>query len=230
MKSEILNTESTIQIGDTLTIRYRTYTSLSPTIDVYNADNTLEISKGAMKEITGTGIYEYDVKFLNGWGKGDYSIVCSETTKGTLDALTISVIGTDIEQVYSQISAVLGSTSGLSGLSSVIESMNSQFSMLETALSQIGKQLVQDVKEAVNQASALEPIAEQISSLAGQIKGIAGENGALDRLLQVSQEGKGDIGYLKNKTQELKAAMELNQKMVDNIANKPVTQTWYEYK
>jgi len=230
MKSQILNTESTIQLDDTLIIRYRTYSGLKPVIDVYNGKNIQEIVKGSMAEIGKTGIYEYSVKFMSLWGKGDFSIVCSESTKGTLDALTISVIGTDIEQVYSQVSAVLGATSGISGLKSVADTMKSQFSMLETALAKIGKQFVDDVKNAVNQASSLEPIAEQLSSLAGQIKGIAGENGALDKLLQVSQEGKGDIGYLKNKTQEIKAAMELSQKMVDNMANKPVTQTWYEYK
>jgi hypothetical protein len=32
------------------------------------------------------------------------------------------------------------------------------------------------------------------------------------------------------KTQELKAVMDINQKMIDNIANKPVTQTWFEFK
>ena len=230
MKSEILNTESAVQAGDTLIIRYRTYSGLKPVIDVYNGSNVQEIIKELMTEIGITGIYEYPVQFKNEWGKGDYSIICSETTKGTLDALTLSVIGTDLEQVYSQISAVLGSTSGLSGLKDVADAMNSQFSMLETALTKIGKQLVADVKDAVNQASALEPIHDQLSKLAGEIKGMTSENGVLDKLLQVSQEGKGDMGYLKNKTQELKAAMELNQKMMDNVANKPVTQTWYEYK
>jgi len=38
------------------------------------------------------------------------------------------------------------------------------------------------------------------------------------------------MDYVKNKTNELKAMIELNQKMIDDVANKPITQTWYEYK
>jgi hypothetical protein len=60
---------------------------------------------------------------------------------------------------------------------------------------------------------------------------MGGDSGInLEKLYEVSSEKKDDLNYLKNKTQEMKAVIELNQKMVDNIANKPITQTWYEYK
>jgi len=36
--------------------------------------------------------------------------------------------------------------------------------------------------------------------------------------------------YLKNKTNELRAMMDVNQKMIDNVANEPVVQTWFEYR
>jgi hypothetical protein len=233
MKSEILNTESTIKSGDSLVIRYRTYTGLSPTIDVYNAKNVLEINKGTMKEVGTTGIYEYSVKFLAGWGKGDFTIVCSESTKGTLDALTLSVIDTDIVEVSSQVAAILGSTSGITDLKSIADALNAQFSIVESSLAQIGKNLSSEVKDVVNTSSTsvLDPVFNQLSNMAKQIKQIIGEKGvSLEKLYQVSADKKEDMVYLKNKTQELKAAMEINQKMVTNIANKPVTQTWYEYK
>jgi hypothetical protein len=233
MKSEILNTESTIKSGDSLVIRYRTYTGLSPTIDVYNAKNVLEINKGTMKEVGTTGIYEYSVKFLAGWGKGDFTIVCSESTKGTLDALTLSVIDTDIVEVSSQVAAILGSTSGITDLKSIADALNSQFSIIESSLAKIGKDLTSNVKDVVSTSSTslLDPVFNQLTNMAKQIKQIVGERGvSLEKLYQVSSDKKQDMVYLKNKTQELKAAMALNQKMVTNMANKPVTQTWYEYK
>jgi len=231
VKSGILNVENLVKSGETLTIKYRTYSGLSPTIDVYNADNELEISKGKMKEMGTAGIYEYDVTFLQAWGKGDFTIVCSESTKGVMDALTISVIKTNIEAVYNQVSAVLGTTAGISGLQKVADSMNSQFSIIETALSKVGKDLLKDVKDAVGSATALESVSTQLSSIAKQVKQISGETGInLEKLYKVSVDKKSDILYLKNKTQELKAAMELTKQMADNIANKPITQTWYEYK
>jgi seryl-tRNA synthetase len=98
-------------------------------------------------------------------------------------------------------------------------------------LSKLGKDIVKEVKDAIQSSSALESVHKQISKLAAQLKSAMGDSaGAIDKLLQVSDQSKDDIGYLKNKTQQLKAAMDLSQKMVDNIANKPVVQTWFEYK
>jgi hypothetical protein len=231
MKSHILNTENLIKSGEALIVRFSTYSGLSPVIDVYNADNEQEISKGKMKEVKSTGIYEYEVTFEQGWGKGDFTIVCSESTKGVLDAMTITVIKTNLEQVYNQVSAVLGSTAGITGLKQVADSMNSQFSIIETALSKVGKDMLKDVKDAANSALVLESVYNQVATVAKQVKNITGEAGInLEKLYKVSTDKKQDILYLKNKTQELKAAVELSKKMVDNMANKPITQTWYEYK
>jgi hypothetical protein len=231
VKSEILNRENTIRSGQTMVVRYRTYTGLKPVIDVYNADNALKVNDGAMAEIGTTGIYEYELKFLTSWGKGDFTLVCSETTKGTMDALTITVLKTDIEDISGQVSAVLGTTTSISGLKSVADSLNSQFSIIETALTKVGKDLVKEVKEAVSSATALESVYTQLSNVAKEIKAMGGDSGInLEKLYEVSSEKKDDLNYLKNKTQEMKAVIELNQKMVDNIANKPITQTWYEYK
>jgi seryl-tRNA synthetase len=109
--------------------------------------------------------------------------------------------------------------------------MSSQFSVLETALSKMSKDLISQVKEASGSVSAFESVFSQMNSLATQIKEMAGESSVnLSKLYDVSADKKNDMTYLKNKTQELKAAMELNMKMIDNVANKPVTQTWYEYK
>jgi hypothetical protein len=64
-----------------------------------------------------------------------------------------------------------------------------------------------------------------------QVKSIGGTEGLnLEKLFEVSKEKKEDIMYLKNKAQELKATMDLSQKMIENVAKKPVVQTWFEFK
>lgn len=233
IKSSILNTENLVRTGETLTIRYRTFSGLNPTIDVYNADNKLKISKGEMEEIGTTGIYEYDVEFSQNWGKGDFTIICSESTKGVTDALTISVVTTGIEQVYDQVTMILGSTSEISGLKETAEAMNSQFSIIKTALDNLDKDLlIKGVKsDALGSNVALKPIFMQLFGLTKQVKQVSEKIGVnLEKIYEVSADKGNNILYLKNKTQELKAVMELTKKMVDNIANKPVVQTWYEYK
>jgi hypothetical protein len=49
-------------------------------------------------------------------------------------------------------------------------------------------------------------------------------------LYEVAKDKKDDMMYIRNKTEELKAAMDLNSKMVENVARKPVVQTWFEFK
>jgi glycyl-tRNA synthetase beta subunit len=136
-------------------------------------------------------------------------------------------------EVSSQVAAILGSTSGITDLKSIADALNSQFSIIESSLAKIGKDLTSNVKDVVSTSSTslLDPVFNQLTNMAKQIKQIVGERGvSLEKLYQVSSDKKQDMVYLKNKTQELKAAMALNQKMVTNMANKPVTQTWYEYK
>ncbi|RKY40898.1 MAG: hypothetical protein DRP76_00975, partial [Candidatus Omnitrophota bacterium] len=231
MKSEILNRENTVRSGDTLVIRYRTYSGLSPTIDVYNPDNVLVINKGIMTEVDTTGIYEYPVTFLSSWGRGDFTIVCSESTKGTLDALIITVLTTDIEEVAGEVAAVLGETTGLGEFEEVADTLNNQLSLIESALSKISEDIVNKVKEAGSAASELEAIYNQLVNISEKIKEMRKlEAPGLEELYKVLERRKNDLLYLKNKTQELKTLVELNNKMIGNITYRPITQAWYEFR
>ncbi len=102
VKAKILNSPTAVETDNTATIRYKTDTGLSPTIDVYDAGNIKRVNAGVMLEIGTTGVYEYDVTFLSAWGAGDYTIVCSETTNSSIDSMTINV-GTSIASVENKI-------------------------------------------------------------------------------------------------------------------------------
>ena len=231
MKSEILNRENTVKSGDDLTIRYRTYSALSPSVDIYDGSSAQVVSKGTMTEMSTTGIYEHTVKFWPGWGCGDFTIVCSESVKGSLDALTITVLRTDLEEIAGQVSAVMGTTSGISELQDVAANLNSQFSLVEAPLQSITTRISSQLG-AVKAASAdLDSVYSQLISISGKIKEMTGtKEVSLEELYDVSKEKAQDITYLKNKTQELKAVAEINQKLIDNVANEPVTQIWYEHR
>jgi hypothetical protein len=91
VKSQILNRETSVITGDTITIRYKTASSLSPTIDVYDADNVKRVNAASMSEIGSTGVYEYDLTLASGWGTGDFTVICSETTKSSIDSMVLAV-------------------------------------------------------------------------------------------------------------------------------------------
>lgn len=228
MKSEILNTEGEIRSGDELTIRYRTHSGLAPAIDIYDADNSQVISKGLMREIGTTGIYEYPVEFKSAWGQGDFTIVCSESTKGTLDALNMGVITTDIEALAGDLGAVVGATANLPDLEDITDSLRAQLTVVESSLSSVTQGVT---KQLEGELSELENVFEHLSSISEQVKAISSQHNInLDKLYEVSKDKAEDVDYLVNKTQELKAAIELNQKLLEDASNEPVTQTWYEYK
>jgi hypothetical protein len=230
MKSEILNRENSVRSGTDMVVRYRTYSGVRPTVDFYGPDNTQWVAKGAMTEVTG-GIYEYTISIASSWGRGDFTIVCSEPTYGSLDAMIISVIRSDIEQIAGQVSAVLGTTSGLNNFTKLADTLNSQFAVIESAIGKISKDLVDQVKEVAGSATDINSVYMQLVNIGRELKKVSTEqNVSLEKLLEVNEEKKGDMNYLKNKTQELKAVMDVNQKMIDNMANKPVTQTWFEFK
>ncbi len=232
LRSEILNRESTMRLGSKLMVRYRTYPGLEPVITVYDPRNKLKISQSPMKEVAGSsGIYEHEVFLANGWTVGDYTIVCSESSKGTMDALIISAIRTDLEDISGQVSSILGTTTSLANLKDVADTLNSQFSIIESALGKISTDLVNKVKEVASSATDIESVYGQLVKIGKELKTLgASQDVNLSKLLEVSKEKSQDMKYLKNKTQQLKAAMELNNKMVENMAHKPVTQTWFEYK
>jgi len=231
--SEILNRENTVRAGDELTVQYRTYSGLVPTIDVYDADNVQRVNKGNMKEVGSTGIYEYTMPFASD-DRGDFTFVCSDP-RGGLDALIVSAVGSDIDDVASQVAAVLGTTANLDDLEDATEALNAQFDTLETALAQLSFDMAEGIEGAVTSAAtaspALESVHTQLTSISQSLQalGLTGDIN-LEKLYEVSKEKSQDIDYLRNKTQELKAVMELNKRMIDNIANKPVTQTWFEFR
>ena len=91
VRSKILNRPTTAIKGETIAIRYKTDSGLEPKITVYDANNAAKISAATMTEIDASGIYEYDVIFSASWDVGDYTILCSESTTGSADSMTIAV-------------------------------------------------------------------------------------------------------------------------------------------
>jgi len=246
LHSEILGMETTVRVNSPFTVRYRTFAGLKPTISVYDQQNmpvSVALTGAAiMQEQAGAegrsvtlassnamfSVYAYDLKLTK---PGDYTIICSEPVKGTMDAVQVSVIMTDLEDISGQVATVLGTTTSISELKNVAETLNSQFSVIESALGKINTDIVTKVKGAATSGADMESVYVQLLNVSKEIKTFAGnQNVSLDKLYEVTKEKKQDMKYLKNKTQELKAVMEINQKMIDNMANKPVTQTWFEYK
>ncbi len=121
LRSKILNRPTTVNTGDTVSIRYKTDSGLSPVITVYDANNTARVSSAVMTEIGTTGVYNYDVAFNSAWGTGDYTIICSESTTNSADSMIVHV----------------GTAGGLAGIEAQINTLTTALSTVNTNLSAI---------------------------------------------------------------------------------------------
>ncbi|MCP4594988.1 hypothetical protein [Neptuniibacter sp.] len=237
VKSGILNRTVVVKEGDTVTIRYRTDSGLAPLIDVYDPSNTKQINGGTMTEVESTGVYEHAVTFE--WGLGEFNIVCSEATQGTADAITITVVSHDLQDIADQTSTILGATAGdssqgIDDIDALIGQLESQFGAIESSLLTLSAGMgLDEGGEGIGEFE-LDTIYEQLVIMSEQIKKLSqGELfglASLEEKAEVEAAKKDDIMYLKNKTQELKAILELNNKMIDDMSSTPEVQIWYEFR
>jgi len=229
--SRILNGESFIKTGNTLKIRYQVDSGLSPEIDVYDPDNKQRITKGVMKEIGTTGVYEYDVNFLGAWGEGSFSIVCSESTYGTIDGITIEIVGADLEDInsaavvsMSQLSNI--DTDQMKNLSSSIGIVSSSIERIVGTMTDLGS-MSNKITELTNDIQ--KTVFDQLSAASDKMKEIAKQQSVkIDKMIDVSEKGREDVDYLKKKTLEIKATAELTNEIISRTNDKPITKTWLE--
>jgi surface protein len=236
--SRILNSDSYIKQNKELTVRYQAPAAASPVITIYDSDNEA-VETGSMAESksgiyateggTQYSIYTYKVKFV--WGKGEYTIVCSEPESGTLDGMKIEVIATNLEDISTKATITMGQVAGidtekLGSLASVVGEVSNIMSDMVGNVGELS-QLGGVVDKLSKQIS--ENIYSQLDSVVEKIKEInEGQGIKIEKMYDLSKGQSGDINYVKNKTQEVKALAEVTEKVVTRTSDQPITTTWME--
>ncbi|MFA5231193.1 MAG: hypothetical protein WC416_02155 [Candidatus Omnitrophota bacterium] len=229
--SRILNGEAFIKSGNKLKIRYQTDSKLAPEIDVYDPKNIQRITKGVMTEVGDSGVYEYEVNFLTGWGEGSYSIVCSEPTLGTIDGITIEIVNADLADINS---AAVVSMSQLSNIDTDdMKSLSTSIGVVSSSIEKIVGTMT-DLGSMSTQITALtndiqKTVFDQLSVASEKMREIAKQqNVKIDKMIDVSEKGREDVDYLKKKTLEIKATAELTNDIITRTNDKPITKSWLE--
>jgi hypothetical protein len=229
--SRIINEESFIKSGKTLKIKYQVDSGLAPEIDVYDPENTQRVTKAEMKEIEETGVYEYDLTFLTAWGTGSFSIVCSESTHGTIDGVSIEVVKADLEDINSAAVVAMSQLSNIDtdqmkSLSTSIGIVSSSIEKIVGTMTDLGS-MSNKISELTNDIQ--KTVFEQLSAASDKMKEIASQQSVkIDKMIDVSEKGREDVSYLKKKTLEIKAATELTSEIVQRTNDKPINKSWLE--
>jgi hypothetical protein len=233
--SQILNQDTHVQEGKELVIRYKTTPGLAPTIDVYDASNKLRVASQPMREtIPGvSGIYAYTVTF--NWGKGSHSVICKEPVHGTLAGINVQVISTDLEDIGSTATTTMSQVSKLSKLDpEALESMGagieSAIDVIDT-ISGVVEELgsLSGAMDELSSTEYIESIREQINAVAEKMREFSKEQGLkIEEMFDISEEQFQNIDYIRNKTQEIKAMIELQKEILERGSDEPVSKSWLE--
>jgi hypothetical protein len=137
VETEIVTTQWTVETGETLPFRFRTASGLKPIVTVFDPKETAVLTAAAMKEIGGTGVYQYKITFAAGWGLGQFMIRVDEPTKGSVDNLVLNVI--DVPKATTAGSAGGGSSFGNSAVSldTLYTRVNNMDSNMDAILSNV---------------------------------------------------------------------------------------------
>ena len=233
--SHILNQDTHAKEGDALVIRYKTDPGLSPTIDVYDAENTHRVVSAEMEEtIPGvSGIYEYPVEF--NWGLGTHSIICKESTRGTLEGISVQVISTDLQQIGNAAVTTMSQVTKLSKLDpEAIEAMGASMASVTGVINTVSSTLDELAKlggamDELTASSNVDNIRDQIISVIEKMKTFSAEQGLkIDEMFDISDVQFQNIDSIRNKTEEIKALIELQKEILERRNDEPVVKSWLE--
>ena len=253
----LLNRETEVAAGETVTIQFRADSGLAPEIDLYDANNVQQVTAAVMTEIGNTGIYEYKLSLDTAWGSGDFTVVASESKKGSLNRMTLAVASvTDTSVVQSQTNkktSVIRSHTNSdrkvvrinpdtgtdpATIPTLLTEVQAKLNTIDTYLSKAvegadaSPNADPKATEASPQGLEIEPIQSSIREISELLKQVSSENGVnLDIIYGSIDETTGDVLELRDKVERLKVLLDLNREISEKVlegSKKPLMKTWFE--
>jgi len=241
LQAKIFNTPTIMLQGSTYMVSFQTYSGVVPVLDFYNSDGELLIVKEEMTEVENSGVYQVNIELDGSWPEGNYMLVCSEPTHGTLDAISLVLTGTDLTQLDKDISSVVGSTSSLSSLSGLSEEIETAFDAIQVDIEKMFQSVAENIKQTMVDSlgginfSGVQEATDRIYEGIEGIKKKFGDaglvpQGLLENIVSLDESRKNDVQYLREKFGQIEVIFRLHQQVLDNYTNKPVTEIWYEFR
>ena len=192
----------------------------------------LQVAAAVMTETGSTGVYEYTLNLESKWGVGDFTVIASDSNRGTLNRMTLKVgaatssNGTKIETDTDKIIPVL------------LEDVQTRLEPVDTKLSRAVEEIRVSLYAAAETISAdpqtleIEPIHDRIRKISNLLKQVSNENGInLDVMYGSIDESTADFSELLDKVERLKVLLNLNREVSEKVledSKKPVTKVWFE--
>jgi hypothetical protein len=198
--SEMLTRNTILREDDEVKIRYRTASGLAPVLTIITPDGTAlpDYNGVKMTEINKTGIYEYSVTAKEDWGIGDFTVECSEPTKGSKDSMVLTVkalytagagvqesvdaVGEAVSKVYTRqkgIEGLLGTVKDPQSAKTIFAKMNTVNSKLDsynlTGVSSDARDAKQNAENVYNEIKSLTSGMSDLKAQATAVKQLSSQ-------------------------------------------------------
>ena len=241
IKARIFNTPTIMKIGKKYLVNFQTYSGVSPVLDMYDPKGELLIEKRTMTEVDDSGVYQLSLTLENTWVLGTYTLVCSESAKGTMDAASIIVTSTDLETIDQNVGSLMGAFASGQDMSAIRQDIEKAFDIFRADLEKLLRNTAVNIDESLTLIIESEGNKAVDQSLADLYDGLVGiknkfkEAGVvplslLDSIVSFDDSRKKDIAYIKQKFTQVQTISRLQQQMLDNLINEPIIETWYEFR
>ncbi|MDD5227137.1 MAG: hypothetical protein PHV97_08170, partial [Candidatus Omnitrophica bacterium] len=175
---------------------------LAPVLTIVKPDGTIlpDYSGVKMTEINKTGIYEYAVTAKDDWGIGDFTVECSEPTKGSKDSMvltekalytagagveeSIDAVGEAVSKVYTRqkgIEGILGTANDKGGrnANTIFAKVNGVTSKLDsynlTSVSNDAREAKDNAENVYNEIKSLTSGMSDIKAQAAAVKQLSSQ-------------------------------------------------------
>ena len=175
--ARILTRPTSVKIGSTTPILYRTLSGLAATVRVFDSGG-VEVagSPWAMSEVSaGVGVYEKAI--TANWGIGDYFVQCSDTS-GAMDRMVLKVTQTDLDEfasvmnvVSSKLVSVDNALSNMASISTDVSNMTAVVSKLGS-LTNMAEQVV-ILTNAIGKIATLTNLSDQVAEMTNAVGKVA---------------------------------------------------------
>ncbi len=240
----IFNTPTLMQYDKSYLVNFQTNSGVSPVLNVYDPDGTLVLQDQAMVEISNSGVYQANITLEASWGTGAFTIVCSESTYDIMDALSVTVAATSIDEVSRDLSAILGSASSSQDMRGFTSQLEEAFDSLKLEIDGMLKDALAAAKqyespvsifETLNLEQKMSTTAERIFDRLSEIRkelaaaGMIPET-VIDQIVPAEELEDFDLGDLREKFTRVEVLLRLHKQILDDLVNKPVVEIWYEFR
>jgi|GEM_PF-5953884 len=241
IQTGVLNAPATMQQGKEYLVNFQTYSGVSPVIDIYDPDGTLLLEKQAMEEIEDSGVYRAQITFQEDWPRGNYTLVCSESTHGTMDASSVLVASSDIETIGEDMSAVLGTTPDIEDLKNLTADIEDAFYKLKMQVEEMLSKSAETVRDELlvelesPEVTEVKETSDKAYKDLLEIRRRLEDSGIvpipiIEAIAFSGETQTTDLGRLRERFIQVEVVLHLHSQILDTYANEPVVETWYEFR